>query len=1339
MVVAFRGEKLKPLLFSAFLFAGLLFPSFASAHQILDFDVLVNGQPLAYVSTTHQRTVDVSFTTDLPTGYLFLDLSGFHSDPAIAAGYANIRIQIPSCTPVANVTNLSLCLIENILLKPANATVNVPYRLYRGGGSTSGSLTHSFTIDDERPRATGIATSTCDELRCYIGDGLPTNVTIAMENGLGTMENGLVFFRLGSHIQAVDGCEDGACVAEARIACRDGDRLDLALADANGVPSQDDAGNLVIDEAGTTRVVCDAASPAVVNITLAGDGEYGLITNAGSITITARIREAVTHVTMAASTHQVVVNASENATEETLCVKTVNDLQECVLTITGLQHGRDRRIPLRFTDEVGHVHEATVAVPQILRVANATSQPDFFTAKATGVAPERINRVALGLALANAVDYPLFVEYTINRKGGQPRILEQSVRATTCQVVLVPTTEPVDPFGPSPEENWTATPSLFIDPIRLFEPFADWDEPNRLDASFLRHIDPDELPQDLLLVRCNLSLIVEEENTYYPVPEVETLYWPIRLRESALGDPGTAFLQKIKDEEDYLDGGLMRLIDYGNRIMATMSQICELEGVILRIHDAGISMESLGLIMQFTGLGSVIGQTGNQFWNQAMMASLNMYMGRANGVAENPAGTAANAATNAATNVVTGSSIIEVDVRDGDDDGFADFLEENGIVLVARGDPVPDPDVRAGVATNGLVGVTGMAGTAPAAPTTAAAPVAAPAAEDGPIRKMCRWLHCETANRMQEDKNKDDWLISSDDEFLSGVTDAASENAMVGEYFTDLNRPDVSNSIIMSLATQCWSGVVYNLNKYRQIDCGYLLCLKEQAANGASIAPCEEAKGVKMCRFILGEVFELPYVRVITNLMDNVNRMIQAPISLVFNQLESSVCQGLDRQISAKGIACHMMKTLSQHDDFSTVTEQNQLFVYPYTTDLCKRALCRGKQCDLQTSSLLEQIMPNLGSIPNTYRQRWLGEREAQVKAQEAAATPPVDAAASGTDTSPASPGATPPGTVPTATVPPATAPVGTAPTGGVIAFDGITGRSTAAQETTIQRTCGNGKYTCTLPVGQGCPTIVSFSSRCTRIASETATGSGTAGKMSKEEMNQFWLDWSGMMVTTAYDYYLHNAERNLLLLSGWGDWGRELSTEAADILSPDEWTNNLCNPTGAFGDATQDDGAVYAWDDSGTYRVVLSFAAELLPIGARAQAPDAPPQYLYSVSAVVVSPWSPNRMRLTLEPGARNLSRSIAIPSGNAPTDYSYAVNDTVQYAQVCVTFDEPFPQPGADRRYCRPVGLNAYVRGAVTNETLPDRGLDDPYGLSSTAGSLGGTAGAGGGFDFGGFGGLG
>ncbi|MEM4366447.1 MAG: hypothetical protein QXN46_02550, partial [Candidatus Woesearchaeota archaeon] len=76
----------------------------------------------------------------------------------------------------------------------------------------------------------------------------------------------------------------------------------------------------------------------------------------------------------------------------------------------------------------------------------------------------------------------------------------------------------------------------------------------------------------------------------------------------------------------------------------------------------------------------------------------------------------------------------------------------------------------------------------------------------------------------------------------------------------DLKPPiarDVKDSLVLSTACLCLPGIIYNINKYNQIQCDYVNCLKDAKKQGLPISYCANVKSEASCAFVFGELFQL--------------------------------------------------------------------------------------------------------------------------------------------------------------------------------------------------------------------------------------------------------------------------------------------------------------------------------------------------------------------------------------------------------------------------------------------------------------------------------------------------
>jgi len=189
------------------------------------------------------------------------------------------------------------------------------------------------------------------------------------------------------------------------------------------------------------------------------------------------------------------------------------------------------------------------------------------------------------------------------------------------------------------------------------------------------------------------------------------------------------------------------------------------------------------------------------------------------------------------------------------------------------------------------------------------------------------------------------------------------------ELTSNLQNSDLKNSIVMSSAKLCLPGIVYNLNKYRQVDCEYLQCLKVYSATGLDVSQCDNLKSSKVCSIVVGEAFELPFVRVGKNLFGNTADVIRTLYGTGFNQalklLKTSGCENNRFKTdgtpysTAELITCRIPNAVQQYISYQKASAKAGDFHYDQTQDFCDTASCVGASC-LTTQATFGAGLPPL-------------------------------------------------------------------------------------------------------------------------------------------------------------------------------------------------------------------------------------------------------------------------------------------------------------------------------------------------------------------------------------------
>jgi hypothetical protein len=91
------------------------------------------------------------------------------------------------------------------------------------------------------------------------------------------------------------------------------------------------------------------------------------------------------------------------------------------------------------------------------------------------------------------------------------------------------------------------------------------------------------------------------------------------------------------------------------------------------------------------------------------------------------------------------------------------------------------------------------------------------------------------------------------------------------------------DNLILSAAGLCAPGVVYNLDKMRQVQCRYIYCLENEVPAGiATVEACRELKDYQECKYVWGEVFQfIPFVPAVNQILSMFKSMLTDPVGLI--------------------------------------------------------------------------------------------------------------------------------------------------------------------------------------------------------------------------------------------------------------------------------------------------------------------------------------------------------------------------------------------------------------------------------------------------------------------------
>ncbi len=168
------------------------------------------------------------------------------------------------------------------------------------------------------------------------------------------------------------------------------------------------------------------------------------------------------------------------------------------------------------------------------------------------------------------------------------------------------------------------------------------------------------------------------------------------------------------------------------------------------------------------------------------------------------------------------------------------------------------------------------------------------------LDKFCLFLNCQLgpqAPGMADDPNKRSDKIGAGDVlgFLGGGGGFGLQPRKWGNtpflspnWFEDwTGRPVESylngrDSIIIALLTLCIPGIIYGIDRYRQINCMYALCLGSSIDSNVPPEVCEKQKDYLTCKYVVGEIFNaIPFTAFFNYYIEIIKAALADPLQLV--------------------------------------------------------------------------------------------------------------------------------------------------------------------------------------------------------------------------------------------------------------------------------------------------------------------------------------------------------------------------------------------------------------------------------------------------------------------------
>ncbi len=142
------------------------------------------------------------------------------------------------------------------------------------------------------------------------------------------------------------------------------------------------------------------------------------------------------------------------------------------------------------------------------------------------------------------------------------------------------------------------------------------------------------------------------------------------------------------------------------------------------------------------------------------------------------------------------------------------------------------------------------------------------------LNKYCQWGSCGAA-----ETKLNGWYNQA------SVTDGSLSDKFAQRGFSDVGMypQNTDDSLILSVAALCPAGIVKNMKKYRQIQCGYIDCLQNQVPLGMPRQACVDQHEYLQCKYVYGEVFQLvPFVHIWQRLARQIKAILKDPVTLLY-------------------------------------------------------------------------------------------------------------------------------------------------------------------------------------------------------------------------------------------------------------------------------------------------------------------------------------------------------------------------------------------------------------------------------------------------------------------------
>jgi len=571
-------KKIRYLALILALFIVLIFSSTFVYAGISDLGLEDNHNPISKISLSNTITATVVFYVDNDTKPISIvaNFSDFVTNPYYKDNYAHVGIPGNSCN-WDNESNAYKCGINNIIINPEDSNIKATFNItFTNYIKEYYEYSKTFEIDDNSPKLENIYTDYCYEGECYLVNG-GNRLYFGFDDASENFARRKVHYKFNNIIYPIKYCEAGICTTQFGQQCASGMVFPVSLVTAGNYKSEDDAGNPVESDL-NTNLKCDSIIPYTnglsqsvtyetpngevtgeSSIQFISNNDYGLIEGGKSLTIKAYVFEDGP--ILYAKANFTSIGGSD---EEVTCTKS-NEYQNlfvCDFSVSTLfNEYMQKNLEFEFIDIVNHSKKATKEITIKQGVGSDVATPDCIAINGEDFYPKKINRVALGLAQTNSLNYPTFAPFKLKQVVG-----------SYCKDMIVNEIKIYDCFFET--LNGTLLPAFgnfFSDASKIQFPYRGVDEKNYLNVPI--SVNSNAVYDTNLI--CNFSIYVSDNEKVYSEPLMKNAEWSIDLINSALGTPGEAYTEKIKDKTKDIESDYGKFLDILDEVYTTAAQLCQ--------------------------------------------------------------------------------------------------------------------------------------------------------------------------------------------------------------------------------------------------------------------------------------------------------------------------------------------------------------------------------------------------------------------------------------------------------------------------------------------------------------------------------------------------------------------------------------------------------------------------------------------------------------------------------------------------------------------------------------------------------------------------------------------